>query len=123
MERKGESGGDGFRRGVEVFEINGPFFFGAADRFKDTLVQQARRPKVLILRMRHVPVMDSTALHALEDVVQRSLREGTTIILSAVAPQPKELILRSGLLDKIGAPNFVGDFDEALERARRIVEP
>ncbi len=103
--------------GVEVFEINGPFFFGAADRFKDALRVVARPPRVLILRMRHVPVMDSTALRALEDVVDRALREGTAVVLSGVGAQPRELIERSGLAERIGTENVVDDIDQALERA------
>ena len=54
-------------KGVDVYEINGPFFFGAAEQFKDTIGQIAAKPKVLIIRMRHVPAIDSTGLHALQD--------------------------------------------------------
>lgn len=77
----------------------------------------ARPPRVLILRMRHVPVMDSTALRALEDVVDRALREGTAVVLSGVGAQPRELIERSGLAERIGTENVVDDIDQALERA------
>jgi len=55
-------------QGVEVFEINGPFFFGAAEQFKDTLNQVARKPKVLIIRMRDVPAIDATGLHTLQEL-------------------------------------------------------
>jgi len=103
--------------GVEIFEINGPFFFGAADRFKDALGEVARRPRVLILRMRHVPVMDVTGLRALEDVVVRALREGTAVVLSGVGAQPRGLIERSGLAERVGTENVVNDIDQALERA------
>jgi SulP family sulfate permease len=119
--RNGEEGEDAaaapIPAGIEVFEINGPFFFGAADRFKDALAELGRKPKVLILRMRHVPVMDSTGLRALEDVVGRCLHDGTAVILSGVRPQPRELIERGGLLAKVGAENVVEDFDAALRRA------
>src|SRR5205085_7888710 len=57
--------------GVEVFEINGPFFFGAAEQFKDTLNQVAKKPKVLIIRMRDVPAIDATGLHALQELARR----------------------------------------------------
>src|SRR5919112_514787 len=74
--------------GVQVFEINGPFFFGAAEAFKDTLARVAGKPKVLIVRMRDVPAMDSTGLHALADVVRRSRRDGTLVLLADVHAQP-----------------------------------
>ena len=67
--------------GVEVYEINGPFFFGAAETFKDTLARVAGKPRVLVMRMRGVPVLDSTGMHALKDVVHRSRREGTMVLL------------------------------------------
>jgi SulP family sulfate permease len=107
--------------GVEIFEINGPFFFGAADRFKDALREVARKPKVLILRMRHVPVMDSTGLRALEDVVGKTLREGSVVILSGLQPQPRVLLERSGLLERIGTGNDAPDIQQALEIARKLL--
>ena len=63
------------QEGVEVYEINGPFFFGAAEKFKDTLAEVSRKPKVLIIRMRNVPAIDSTAIHALQDLIRRTRRD------------------------------------------------
>src|SRR5437588_11769822 len=74
--------------GVQVYEITGPFFFGAAEMFKDRVARIAGKPKVLILRMRHVPAIDSTGLHALRELVQRSKNEGILVILSFVYAQP-----------------------------------
>ncbi len=108
--------------GVEVFEINGPFFFGATDRFKDALREVARKPKVLILRMRHVPVMDSTGVRALEDVVDRSMREGTLVILADLQSQPRDLLKRSGLLERIGRGNEAPDIQQAIDIARNALE-
>ncbi len=108
-------------KGVEVYEINGPFFFGAAEKFKDTLSQVSRKPKVLIVRMRNVPAMDSTATHALADLVRRTRRDGTRILLSDVQSQPRIALERSDLLAEIGEENVCGDIDEALEVARRQV--
>jgi SulP family sulfate permease len=104
--------------GVEVYEISGPFFFGAAETFKDRLSQIARKPRVLILRMRHVPAVDSTGLHALRDLVRRSRREGTLVILSDVHAQPVVALERSGLYDELGEDNVTGNLDDALNRAR-----
>ncbi|HWN19156.1 MAG TPA: sulfate permease [Gemmatimonadales bacterium] len=104
-------------RGVEVYEINGPFFFGAAEKFKDTLSEVSRKPKVLIIRMRHVPAIDSTAMHALRDLVRRTRRDGTLVLFSEVHAQPRVALERSGLLDEIGAENLFDDVDQALTAA------
>jgi SulP family sulfate permease len=104
--------------GVEVYEINGPFFFGAAEMFKDRLGRIAGRPKVLILRMRHVPAIDSTGLHALREVVNRSRRDGSLVILSDVHTQPLVALERAGFLDQMGEENVCGNIDDALNRAR-----
>jgi SulP family sulfate permease len=105
-------------KGIEVFEVNGPFFFGAAEAFKDTLRQVARKPKVLIIRMRNVPAIDSTGMHALKDVVHQSRRDGTLVILSDVHTQPLVAISRSAVLEEIGEENLFGNIDDALNRAR-----
>lgn len=103
---------------VEVYEITGPFFFGAAETFKDRLSRIARRPKVLILRMRHVPAIDSTGLHALRDLIHRSRRDGSLVLLSDVHAQPLVALERSGLYDDLGEDNVHGNIDDALNRAR-----
>lgn len=107
--------------GVEVFEIDGPFFFGAADQFKDALRQVSGKPKALILRMRRVPVVDATGLAALEDVFNKTAREGTRLILSGVHPQPREALRKMGLLERIGPENVLSDIDKALARAAAVV--
>jgi SulP family sulfate permease len=108
-------------RGVEVYEINGPFFFGAAERFKDTLTRVARKPRVLIIRMRHVLALDSTGMHALKDVVHRSRQDGTLVLLSDVHMQPLVALTGSPILEEIGDDNVFGDLDNALNRARRFL--
>jgi SulP family sulfate permease len=106
-------------RGVVVYEINGPFFFGAAETFKDTLARTMGKPRVLILRMRNVPAIDATGLHALEDVVHRSRQDGTLVLLSDVHAQPMMALGRSRVLDEIGDEQIFGNVDDALNRARR----
>ena len=108
--------------GVEVYEINGPFFFGAAETFKDTLALVAGKPKVLILRMRRVPVIDATGLHALTDVVHRSRGDGTLVLLAEVQPQPLQALRRSVLIDEIGEEHICPSLDAALARAREEQE-
>jgi len=107
--------------GVEVFEVSGPFFFGAADKFKNAISAVKEKPRILILRMRHVLSLDATAMQALESVFSRTHREQTTLILSGVHAQPLIVLERSGLLDKIGADNVHGNIDDALNRARTLL--
>lgn len=123
-EEDGATGESGPRvpPGVEVFEINGPFFFGAADRFKTILRDVQRKYKVLILRMKHVPVMDATGLRALEDVFTKSRREGTVVILSEVNAQPRRVIRSAGLDQQIGLENIQPAFEAAIQRAERLLE-
>ncbi len=107
--------------GVEIYEINGPFFFGAAETFKDTLARVAGKPRVLIIRMRAVPAMDATGIHALRDVVLRSRRDGTLVLLSEVHMQPLVALSRSAALSDIGEANLFGDLELALARAREFL--
>ncbi len=118
----GDDAGAIYRRripeGVEVYEINGPFFFGAAEKFKATLDQVSRRPKVLIVRMRHVPTIDSTAMHALKDLIRRTRGQGTQVLLSDVHSEPLVALQRADFLDEVGEDNLFGDVDAALAAAR-----
>ncbi len=107
--------------GVEVYEINGPFFFGVADRLKDTLRSLERPPKVVILRMRHVPAVDATGMHALGEFLGKCRRQGTVLLLSGVHAQPIFAMTRYGLTEKIGEENLFGHIDDALNRAREIL--
>jgi len=107
--------------GVEVFEINGPFFFGVADRLKDTLQGLERPPKVFILRMRRVPAIDATGLHALEEFYLKCHRQGTTMLLSGVHAQPLFAFGKVGFDLVVGIDNMFGNIDDALNRAREIV--
>ncbi|HEX9740874.1 MAG TPA: sulfate permease [Ignavibacteriaceae bacterium] len=108
--------------GVEVFEINGPFFFGAVEKFKEAAEIIEKPPKVRIIRMRNVPAIDSTGLHVLEEVLRDSRKEGTEVIFSGVHAQPLMAFDNSGLLKKIGEKNVHSNIDEALARAKEILE-
>ena len=107
--------------GVQVYEITGPFFFGAAETFKDRVGRIAGKPRVLIIRMRHVLAIDSTGLHALRELVHRSRREGVLVILSDVHAQPVVALDRSGLYDELTEDNIHGNVDDALNRAREYL--
>jgi SulP family sulfate permease len=108
-------------KGVEVFEVNGPFFFGAADRFKHVLSLIVQKPKVLILRMRTVLSMDATALRALEEVFEQTRREGAVLLLAGVHAQPLIAMDRAGLLDRVGVDNVFENVCDALRRSREIL--
>jgi SulP family sulfate permease len=103
--------------GVEVYEINGPFFFGAAQKFRDRVESLTGRPKVLILRMRKVPAVDSTALHALRNVVRQGRGQHMLVLLSELQQQPRGALARSAALEELGEENIFPTFREALHRA------
>lgn len=107
--------------GVEVFEIYGPMFFGAIDQFKDAIRRLEKRPRVLILRMRHVLAIDATAIRALEMELKSERKRGMILVLSGVHAQPLVAMRQSGFLDKIGEQNICADIDEALARSTEII--
>ena len=106
--------------GVEVYEVQGPFFFGAADRFKDTLWLIESQPAIIILRLRSVPAIDATGLHTLREFCHRCRRQGVRLLLSGVHTQPLFALERYGLLEEIGEKNIFGNIDDALNRARAL---
>ena len=107
--------------GVEVYEITGPFFFGAAAAFKDTLTRIGKKPRILILRMRHVSALDSSGLRALSDVVHRTKGDGTLVFLAEVHMQPLVALTGSATLDEIGRDHMFGDIGLALAAARAVI--
>ncbi|MGE3954507.1 MAG: SulP family inorganic anion transporter [Parachlamydiales bacterium] len=107
--------------GVEVYEINGPFFFGVADRLKNVLSAIERPPKLFILRLRKVPVLDASGMHALEEFYFKCKREGTLFLLSGVSEKMKRRLAQFGLEELIGAENILPHIDSALSRARALV--
>ena len=107
---------------VEVYEINGPYFFGAGNRFEDIMGRYGQRPKVRIIRMRKVPFIDSTGLHNLENLCIMSQREGITIVLSGVVPKVEAVLKRNGFNQLLGEENICNHIDLALARAREILK-
>ena len=106
---------------VEVFEINGPFFFGAVDKFREAIDRVAERPKVLIIRMRNVPAIDSTGIAVLEKLCLDNRKHGTHFVLSGVHSQPLIAIEQAGLIDVFGEENIHDNIDSALTRTREIL--
>lgn len=108
-------------RGVEVYEINGPYFFGIANKFEDLMAGLANHPKVRIIRMRRVPFIDSTGIHNLQTLCAMSRREGTEIVLSGVQEKVYEVLDHAGLCDELGKENICPNINAALERAKEVV--
>ncbi|WP_286952734.1 MULTISPECIES: SulP family inorganic anion transporter [Aminobacterium] len=107
--------------GVEVFEVNGPFFFGMVNEFKNALRNLEKPVPVLIIRTRKVSAIDATAIHVLRELYHRCQKEKTQLIFSGVQPQPRRAFRRSGFIEEVGAENFCKDIDEALMRARAVL--
>ncbi|MBS3158646.1 STAS domain-containing protein [Candidatus Woesearchaeota archaeon] len=107
--------------GVEVYEINGPLFFGAAYKFEEAIKQIQKKPKILVIRLRNVPAIDSTGIRVLEQVYDDSVKKGIQLILSGVAPQPLVALDKAGLRKKVGDNNILKNIDETLNRAREIL--
>lgn len=108
--------------GVEVYEINGPLFFGAAYKFEEALNQVSKRPRLMIIRMRYVPAIDSTGLRILTQIVRKSKKQKVGVILSGVQDQPMHAMEQDGLLDLIGRENVCTHFEAAVQRAVNLLQ-
>ena len=108
--------------GVEVYEINGPYFFGIATKFEEMMSQMGDRPKVRIIRMRKVPFIDSTGIHNLENFCLMSQKEGITVVLSGVRDNVHRVLAKSGFYPLIGEENICANINDALYRAQDIVK-
>ena len=108
-------------KGVEVYEINGPYFFGAGNKFEDLMGGFGDRPKVRIIRMRKVPFIDSTGLHNLENMCLMSQKEGITVVLSGVNEKVEAVLRRNNFHKLLGQENICNHIDLALARANEIV--
>lgn len=104
-------------KGVEVYEIDGPFFFGVANKFDDIMNRMGDKPNIRIIRMRRVPFMDSTGLHNLESLIRMSQSENIHIILSGVNENVHRVLTKSGVEDCLGADNVCSNINEAVEKA------
>lgn len=108
-------------KGVEVYEVNGPFFFGAAYKFEEAMRFIEKAPKVRIIRMRNVPAMDSTGLNVLKKVYNDCRKHNIAFLISDIHTQPLYALGQSEMIDLIGEENIFGNIDNALNRAREIV--
>ena len=108
--------------GVEVYEINGPYFFGAGNKFEDLMSTLGhQRPKVRIIRMRKVPFVDSTGIHNLTNLCLMSQGEGIQVVLSGVNPRVQQVLHKSGFDTLLGEDNICSHITLALERAKELL--
>lgn len=107
-------------KGTMLYEINGPLFFGASQKFQELLTDLKKKPKVLILRMRNVPFIDATAINRLKEFHQKLQSSGTIILISGANQQVKKEMIHSGLQLLIGAENIFENIHQAIERADEI---
>ena len=108
--------------GVEVYEINGPYFFGIATKFEEIMSELGDRPKVRIVRMRKVPFIDSTGIHNLTNLCEMSKKENIQIVLSGVNEKVHQILEKSGFNELLGKENICPNINVALEKAKAIIE-
>ena len=107
--------------GVEVYEINGPYFFGVANKFEDVMANMQKCPKVRIIRMRKVPFVDSTGMHNLANLISMSHKDGVTIILSGVNDKVRKVLDKNRFVELVGDDNICPNINVALETAKKYV--
>lgn len=108
-------------KGVEVYEINGPYFFGIATKFEEVMAELGDRPKIRIIRMRKVPFIDSTGIHNLATLCRMSQKENIHVILSGVNEQVHAVLEKSGFYELLGKENICSNINEALEVATKEI--
>ena len=106
---------------VSLYEINGPFFFGAADKFLRTITQRSHEDRVLIIRMSAVPFMDATAYDLFSKLLETSRKKGIKILLLDLQEQPYRLLEKYGFLPSFGEQNILKTREEAIRRANEVL--
>ena len=107
---------------VEVYEINGPLFFGAANRFDEVDREVNEKPRVRILRFRDVPLIDSTGMHALKSFYDKCTRASIRLIITGLHVQPLNEMVKTNLFDLIGEENVFSSMKEAISRAEELLK-
>lgn len=106
---------------ISFYEISGPFFFGAADKFISVIREMNFTSKVLILKMSHVPAMDSTAYHGVEMLYDMCKKNDTKLVFSELQPQPLKVLNKYGFIDQLGSENFCDSLDAAISRSNSLI--
>lgn len=107
-------------KGVEVYEINGPFFFGVVDKFSDELSRLKASPKAIIIRMRHVPAVDASGIFALESFIERAQKNGTKVLLCELNRMPLKAFIKMGVIKMVGKRNISTTIHEAIARTKEL---
>ena len=107
---------------VEVFELQGALFFGAIDSFKEAIKFIEKRPKILILRMRNVVAIDASGINSLDELYESFKKDGIVLLISGIHSQPLFAIQKSGLIDRMGIDNIVGNLNEAILKSEEILK-
>lgn len=105
--------------GVSIYEINGPLFFGASQKFHQTMTDIKARPAVIILRLRHVPLIDATGMYRMKDVVKTYRKEKTAVIVSGGSDAIRSSLVKADVIDE---EHICVDIFQALDLAKRIVD-
>jgi len=105
-------------REIGIFEISGPFFFGSAKEYGEWLKSTGQKYRVLIIRMRHVPFIDSTGLHNLKEAIRNIQRRGTKVMLSGIKPNVRKELIKGGVLELIGENSVFSNFSDAISEAQ-----
>lgn len=108
-------------KGVEIYEVNGPLFFGAAYKFRDALKLSKRKPKILIIRMRYVPTIDATGLHHLKEIVKDFQHKKIKVIISGIQPEVYKKLEKSRIAFLIGKKNIKNHIKLSIDRANEII--
>lgn len=108
--------------GVEVYEINGPYFFGVATQFEELMSEFRDKSKVRVIRMRKVPFIDSTGIHNLSNFCEMSFKNKIVVVLSGVNPQVHSALHKAGFYDLVGEKNICPNINVALFRAEEIMK-
>ena len=105
---------------IEVYEINGPYFFGAGNKAEELMTRFREKPDVRIIRMRHVPFIDSTGIHNLSNICITSKQQGIDVVLSGVNPKVHAVLERAHFYDLIGEDHICPHIDIAIEKAKEL---
>lgn len=108
-------------QGVQIFEINGPFFFGATEKFMETIRDLNEQPKVMILRMRNVPTIDATGMKTIEDIWKKISQRKALFLIAEIHSQPLVALEQSGFIKKLGEENIVATIESAIDTARSFL--
>ncbi|MGF7060022.1 SulP family inorganic anion transporter [Brassicibacter mesophilus] len=113
---------DALSKYVSIYEIDGPFFFGAAEKFTEVMNEIREKPKVLIIRMRNVPAMDATAFYAFTKVYENCKMNNIKLILSSVQEQPFKVMDSYNFIERIGKDSICSNLDESIKKAKKLIE-